>query len=122
MQSDFRRRFHLAPEDAAYIRRVGWETIRSHAEDFVRTRLAPAAPLRDGSQTPMRGHPVFKAQHACACCCRSCLQRLHGIPMGRELSPTEQVDIVELLMQWLQTQPPPRAHRSGAPRQGMFDF
>ncbi|MBO6167284.1 MAG: DUF4186 family protein, partial [Kiritimatiellae bacterium] len=53
----------------------GLETIRSHCEDFIRTRLAPANPSNDGKQTPMRGHPVFKAQHACACCCRDCLAK-----------------------------------------------
>ena len=34
-----------------------------HAEDFVREKLAPAEPRNDGRQTPMRGHPVFKAMH-----------------------------------------------------------
>ena len=42
-------------------------TIREHTAHFVRTRLAPALIPNDGKQTPMRGHPVFVAQHACAC-------------------------------------------------------
>ena len=42
---------------------------------FVTQRLAPTAPRNDGRQTPMRGHPVFTAQHATATCCRQCLAR-----------------------------------------------
>lgn len=56
------------------------DTIRSHASDFVRTRLAPAQIPNDGKQTPMRGHPVFLAQHATGCCCRGCLYKWHRIP------------------------------------------
>ena len=72
-QSDFRSRFRLGPEEVACIERRGMAVIRRHAEDFVRRRLAPAFIPNDGRQTPMRGHPVFIAQHATACCdpCRS---------------------------------------------------
>lgn len=80
--SEFRRRFRLKAEDIPYIERKGMETIRRHAADFVRTRLAPAVIPNDGRQTPMRGHPVFIAQHATACCCRGCLAKWHGIPPG----------------------------------------
>ena len=72
-KSDFRSRFHLKQKDIDYINEKGMDKIRSHAEDFVRTRLAPKYIPNDGKQTPMRGHPVFIAQHACACCCRGCL-------------------------------------------------
>ncbi len=63
------------------------DTIRSHARDFVRTRLAPAQIPNDGKQTPMRGHPVFLAQHATGCCCRGCLYKWHRIPQGVQLTP-----------------------------------
>lgn len=56
----------------------GPEIIDRHAADFIRQRLAPAAPINDGKQTPMRGHPVFIAQHATATCCRGCLE--NGMP------------------------------------------
>ena len=69
-RSKFRSRFKLADADRAYIARTGWETLRSQAEKIVRERLAPAAPGNDGRQTPMRGNPVFIAQHATATCCR----------------------------------------------------
>ncbi|VFT76303.1 Uncharacterised protein [Klebsiella aerogenes] len=34
--------------------------------------------MNHGKQTPMRGHPVFIAQHATATCCRGCLE--NGTP------------------------------------------
>lgn len=122
MQSAFRRRFRLTADDAAYIQRVGMDKICAQAEVFIRQRLAPANPTRDGNQTPMRGHPVFKAQHACACCCRGCLHRWHGIPIGRALLPEEQTGIVALLMEWIESQPLPPASSRRNPQQGMFDF
>ena len=63
-RSAFRAKFHLSEQDRQYIADKGMETIQRHAADFVRTRLAPASIPNDGKQTPMRGHPVFIAQHA----------------------------------------------------------
>ena len=57
---------------------------------FIRKRLAPAVIPNDGKQTPMRGHPVFIAQHATGCCCRGCFEKWHRIPAGRELTDEEQ--------------------------------
>lgn len=74
-KSAFRAKFHLSEKDRQYIMGKGMETIQHHAADFIRMRLAPASVPNDGKQTPMRGHPVFIAQHACACCCRSCLNK-----------------------------------------------
>ncbi|WP_300726811.1 DUF4186 domain-containing protein [uncultured Bacteroides sp.] len=100
-KSDFRRRFHLHPKDLDYIHEKGMETIRHHAEDFVRKRLAPAVIPNDGKQTPMRGHPVFIAQHATGCCCRGCFAKWHHIPAGRELTSEEQQYAVAVLMEWI---------------------
>lgn len=102
--SDFRRRFRLREAELLYIEERGLETIESHARDFVRTRLAPAAPRNDGRQTPMRGHPVFIAQHATACCCRGCLYKWHGIKSGLQLTQAQQAFIVRLLMTWIERQ------------------
>ena len=88
-------------QDKQYIREKGWNTVADHAADFVSKRLAPAAPKNDGKQTPMRGHPVFIAQHATACCCRGCLAKWHGIPQGVPLSAEQQVYIVGMLMSWM---------------------
>ncbi len=100
-RSKFRSRFKLADADRAYVARAGWETLRSQAERIVRERLAPAAPKNDGRQTPMRGHPVFIAQHATATCCRGCLFKWHGIPPGRPLSDAEVARVVDFLLAWI---------------------
>ena len=100
-KSDFRARFHLTEKDRAYITEKGIDTVKKHAEEFVRTRLAPAYPPNDGKQTPMRGHPVFVAQHACACCCRGCLEKWYRVPQGKELTKSQQEKIVNLLMAWI---------------------
>ena len=102
--SGFRAGFSLSDKDRDYVREKGMDTIRSHAEDFVEKRLAPKEIANDGKQTPMRGHPVFPAQHATACCCRSCLEKWHGIPQGRELTKDEQSYIVSVLMEWIRRQ------------------
>ena len=100
--SDFRSSFHLDESDKKYIEEKGLGTIRKHACDFIRQRLAPAYIPNDGKQTPMRGHPVFKAQHACACCCRSCLKKWYNVPERTELSDAQQNKIVNLLMAWIE--------------------
>lgn len=100
-KSDFRAGFHLSEKDKAYIAEKGIETIRKHAEEFVRNRLAPAHPPNDGKQTPMRGHPVFVAQHACACCCRGCLEKWYRVSKGKELTESQQEKIVNLLIAWI---------------------
>ena len=100
-QSDFRIRFHLTEKDRAYIAEKGFDTIRSHARDFVAKRLSAENPENDGKQTPMKGHPVFIAQHATACCCRSCLEKWHHIPAGKALTESEHAYIVDVLMDWI---------------------
>ena len=100
-RSTFRSRFHLSAEDRRYIEDKGMETIRRHAEDFVRTRLAPANPPNDGRQTPMSGHPVFKAQHATATCCRGCLEKWWKVPRGTPIPASRQRGIVDFLMSWI---------------------
>ena len=65
-KSKFRSRFKLRSKELEYIKDKGLDTIYSHACDFIRDRVAPAEPTNDGKQTPMRGHPVFIAQHATA--------------------------------------------------------
>lgn len=103
-QSAFRSRFHLTAKERAYIEEKEMATIRRHAEDFVSKRLAPAAIPNDGKQTPMRGHPVFLAQHATGCCCRGCLSKWHHIQPGHQLSPEEQRYVVAVLMTWIRRQ------------------
>lgn len=101
-KSKFRSGFHLDEKNVRYIDEKGLDVIRSHAADFVAKRLAPAEIPNDGKQTPMRGHPVFVAQHACACCCRGCLHKWYRVPQGRALTESEQRRIVNLLMAWIE--------------------
>ena len=101
-KSTFRAKFHLTDKDKAYITDKGIENVRNHAKEFVSTRLAPATLPNDGKQTPMRGHPVFIAQHACACCCRGCLHKWYNVPKNTELTEKQQEKIVALIMAWIQ--------------------
>lgn len=101
-KSKFRSGFHLDEKNVKYIDEKGLDVIRSHAADFVAKRLAPAEIPNDGKQTPMRGHPVFVAQHACTCCCRGCLNKWYRVPQGRALTESEQRRIVNLLMAWIE--------------------
>ena len=103
-KSKFRSSFYLTAADKAYVEEKGMETIRRHAEDFVRQKLAPAVPANDGKQTPMRGHPVFKAMHATACCCRGCLNKWYRVPLGIPLSEDLQTRIVSFLIAWIERQ------------------
>lgn len=105
-RSEFRSRFHLKDQDLLYIKKKGMAVIRSHAEDFIRKRLAPADIPNDGKQTPMRGHPVFIAQHGTATCCRKCLYRWYRIPYGRALTAEEQEFVVDLITEWISRQIP----------------
>jgi hypothetical protein len=98
----FRAKFHLRGRDRATAQLNGPATIRRHADDLIAKRLAPAEPYKDGKQAPHRGHPVFVAQHATATCCRTCLQRWHEIPKGRELSPEERAYVVDVIFRWIQ--------------------
>ncbi len=100
-KSNFRSSFHLSDKEIKYVNEKGIETIRRHAADFIAKRLAPAIIPNDGRQTPMKGHPVFIAQHACACCCRSCLEKWYRVPKGRQLTEFDQEKIVNLLMAWI---------------------
>lgn len=101
-KSKFRSRFHLKQEDIDYIDKKGLEKIRSDAEDFISKRLAPAQIPNDGRQTPMKGHHVFIAQHATACCCRGCLNKWYNVPKNTELSAARQKKIVNLIMAWIE--------------------
>lgn len=101
-RSKFRKRFTLDGEDCDYIAKRGLSQISLHAHDFIRRRLAPADPKNDGKQTPFKGHPVFKAQHATATCCRSCLEKWYGIRKGRPLSAKEIETVAGTIMEWIQ--------------------
>jgi hypothetical protein len=100
-RSTFRRSFRLRGKELAALHSKGLELMLVHAQDFIGKRLAPAVIANDGKQTPFRGHPVFVAQHATACCCRGCLEKWHRIPHGRELTVEELNYVLRVLERWL---------------------
>lgn len=103
-QSKFRSKFKLKIKDKEYIKTKGLDTIRSHAKDFIRKRVAPAVIPNDGKQTPIKGHPVFIAQHATATCCRGCIEKWHKILKNSELTPSQQEYLVSVIMAWIERQ------------------
>lgn len=117
-RSKFRTKFSLGPEERTYLHMKGRKAVMEHAAEFVERRLAPAYPVRDGKQTPLRGHPVFIAQHATATCCRGCLEKWHGLPRGRSLTDSEQRYVVDVIDRWLRRQDP-TAPEAGEPT--LFD-
>lgn len=100
--STFRSKFVLSDKDRAYARSKGKTTIDRHACELLRSRVGAANPVKDGKQTPWRGHPVFTAQHATATCCRGCIEKWHHIPRGRELTDEEIRRLADLIMVWIE--------------------
>ena len=74
--SKFRSSFHLKEKDKAYIRDKGMDT--------------------------MRGHPVFIAQHATACCCRGCLYKWYKVKPNKALTDEQIGKIVNLIVAWIE--------------------
>ena len=103
-KSDFRKKFKLSQKDRLYLEQKGFDTIRGHAVDFIAKRIAPADVPNDGKHTPMRGHPVFTAQHATATCCRGCINKWHKFPKEVQLTKEQQKYLVDLIMEWIKRQ------------------
>lgn len=103
-KSKFRSSFKLREKDFVYIDKVGIKEIANHAHEFINKRLKPQYIENDGKQTPMKGHPVFIAQHATATCCRSCLYKWHHIKKDKELTELEIKYIVNVIMRWINIQ------------------
>ena len=100
-KSKFRSSFHLRKYMIEYIDEKGIDKIKEHTISFITEKLADSNPKNDGKQTPTKNHPTFIAMHACACCCRGCLEKWHNIPKGKELSREEKNYIYILLMTWI---------------------
>lgn len=103
-KSKFRSSFNLKEKDKEYIKEKGLDKIEEHAYDFITKRLAPKDIPNDGKQTPMKGHPVFIAEHATATCCRGCLYKWHKIRKGKDLSEKEIKYVVDIIMEWINRQ------------------
>jgi len=100
-ESDFRRRQKLGTAERNYLRIKKLPVVMEHARQFILDRVAPAEPANDGKQTPMKGHPVFIAQHATATCCRGCLEEWHDIPKGEPLTEPQIDYILSVIEHWL---------------------
>lgn len=103
-RSKFRSSFKLKDNEFIYIKKLGRKEIANHAYEFINKRLKPKNIKNDGKQTPMKGHPVFIAQHATATCCRDCLYKWHHIEKNKELSELEIKYIVNVIMKWIENQ------------------
>lgn len=94
----------MGEPEKEYVQSRGVDILTLHATDFVRKRLAPADPKNDGRQTPLKGHPVFIAQHATGTSDRDKLAKFHGIEKGTELSDKEVNYIVSVIIRWIEEQ------------------
>lgn len=103
-KSKFRNSFKLKEKDINYIYEKGFDKIKEHAYEFINKRLRDVNNVVDGKQTPMRGHPVFIAEHATATCCRGCLEKCHHINKDGVLSDGEVDYIVNIIMEWIYKQ------------------
>ena len=103
-KSEFRSKFKLREGDKNYVNEKGLDVIKQHAYDFISKRVAPAYIKNDGKQTPMKGHPVFIAQHATATCCRGCIEKWHHFKKGIDLTQEHQDYIVGVIMEWIRRQ------------------
>lgn len=101
-KSKFRSSFHLKDKDILYIEDKGIDKIRNHAYDFVTKRLADTSNVTDGKQTPMKGHPVFIAQHATGTCCRGCLEKWHYISKNKNMTDDDIKYVVDIIMSWIE--------------------
>ena len=99
-KSKFRSSFSLNQKDKNYIKEKGLLKIEKHALDFLNSRIK-IKPGNDTKQTPFRGHPVFKAQHATGICCRKCIQKWNKIPKEKTLEVKEIEYLKEVLMAWI---------------------
>lgn len=100
--SKFRSSFHLKSGDVNYIKEKGLSKIESHTLDFINKRLKDVSKVNDGKQTPIKGHPVFIAQHATATCCRGCLKKWHKIEKTHILNEKEVLYIKNVIMKWIE--------------------
>ena len=100
-KSKFRNSFHLKQKDIDYVNDKGLDKINEHTYDFINKRLKDTSKVNDGKQTPMKGHPVFIAQHATATCCRTCINKWHGIDKNKILDDDEIKYIQEVIMTWI---------------------
>jgi len=97
-------KLNMGDPEKEYVHSRGVDILQLHAADFVRKRLAPAEPKNDGRQTPLKGHPVFIAQHATGTSDREKLAKFHGIKKGIELTEKDVSYVVGIIIRWIEEQ------------------
>jgi len=95
-------KFDMGEPEIEYVNSRGLDILELHAADFIKKRLAPAEPKNDGRQTPLKGHPVFVAQHATGTSDRERLEKFHGIRQGIELSEKQIKYVVNIIIRWIE--------------------
>jgi len=90
----------LNEHDIELIQEIGIDTVEDQARDIVERKLREQ-PDNDGSQTPLRGNPVYKAMHACNADSRKNLSRSHKIPAGKVLTDKQVDSVVNLILRWI---------------------
>lgn len=108
-KSRFRRSFALDESDIKLIKQFGMQGMHEHSINIIRKNLKNR-PYNDGKQTPYYGHPVFKAMHATACCCRKCVERWHRIPRNKVLDDKEVDFLAGVICKWLKNNMPRISH------------
>lgn len=94
-----------------HARRKGKIGIRAAAKKEIYKLVGSAEPRYiDGKQTPRedsdKATAINYAQHATACCCRTCIEYWHNIPIGRELTDEELEYFTDLVMLYIEEQLP----------------
>lgn len=110
LQHEFIRHhfWHVPIDENAdkHARRKGKLALRDAAYSRVLKSVGSSHPPRDGQQTPFKGNVLYYAQHATACCCRTCMEYWHGIPKGIELTPQQLEYFTELVMRFVSQRMP----------------
>jgi hypothetical protein len=104
-----RNRYWTAPIDdkaVNHARRKGKLNFREAVRNRLNRAIGQESPAYDGRQTPSSGNVIYYAQHATACCCRTCMEYWYGIPKGTTLSEAQIEYFVNLVMYYVDTRLP----------------
>ena len=101
----------LNDRERNYAKRKGRVGMQIAAQKCIRSSVGPKEPFHDGWQTPGEGkgksHAIlYYAQHATACCCRTCIAEWHDIPAGRALTKNEIDYLADLVCKYVDERVP----------------
>ena len=77
--------------------------MKQHAIEILEKRIRNKL-SNDGKQTPLKGYPIFIAQHATATCCRKCINKWYKIPENKMLSNEEIEFLSNMIIEWIKQQ------------------